>query len=97
VVNARFVKPLDEALILDLYKGCRAFITIEEGVLKGGFGSAVLEALEADGCMTRSPKPLKTLGLPNEFISFDKRKALLEKYGLSPHSIAEAVKQTLRK
>lgn len=97
VVNARFIKPLDETLILDLYQRCRAMITVEEGVLKGGFGSAVLEVLEADGCLLNKPKPVKRLGLPCEFIAFDKRRSLLEKYGLNPHSIASAVKEALHK
>lgn len=97
VVNARFVKPLDETLLLNLYRRCRALITIEEGVLKGGFGSAVLEALEADGCILKGPKPLKCLGLPSEFITFDKRKILLENYGLTARGIAGAAKEALGK
>ncbi len=97
VVNARFIKPLDEALVLELYKRCRVFVTIEEGVLRGGFGSAVLETLEADGCMAKSPRPIKCLALPNEFVTFDKRRSLLEKYGLSPIGIASAVKEALHR
>ncbi len=97
VVNARFVKPLDETLILDLYQRYPALITVEEGVLKGGFGSAVLELLEADGCIFKTPKLVKSLGLPCEFITFDKRENLLEKYGLSPRAIARAVKDALQK
>ena len=96
VVNARFVKPLDETLLLSLYQKCRAFITVEEGVLKGGFGSAVLEALETDGCLLKKPKPVKILALPSEFITFDKRKDLLEKYGLSSSGIVRAVHEVLK-
>ena len=97
VVNARFVKPLDETLIFELYSRCRAFLTIEEGVLKGGFGSAVLEVLEAGGRLHQAHNTFKRLGLPNEFITFDKRKDLLEKYGLGPLKIAAAAKEALRK
>lgn len=97
VVNSRFIKPLDETLILKLYGRCGALITAEEGVLKGGFGSAVLEALEADGCLSKDPKPVRSLGLPCEFITFDKRSALLEKYGLTSRGIAAAVKEALGK
>jgi 1-deoxy-D-xylulose-5-phosphate synthase len=97
VINARFIKPLDEALIIDLYHRYPALITVEEGVLKGGFGSAVLEALEADGYIFKKAKPVKSLGLPCEFIAFDKRKSLLEKYGLTPRHIARSVKETLNK
>jgi 1-deoxy-D-xylulose-5-phosphate synthase len=96
VVNARFAKPLDESLIVDLYKRCRAVVTIEEGVLKGGFGSAVLEALAADGCLSACPKPIVTLGLPNDFVTFDKRAALLERYKLTPLGIAEAGRRILK-
>jgi len=96
VVNARFVKPLDETLIKELYRQCRAFVIVEEGVLHGGFGSAVLEALNTDGLLTQHPKPVRCLGLPNSFITFDKRKALLDRYGLNALSIAEAAKQALR-
>jgi 1-deoxy-D-xylulose-5-phosphate synthase len=95
VVNVRFVKPLDETLILDLYGRCRALITVEEGVLKGGFGSAVLELLESSGRLNADPKPVKCLGLPNAFITFDSRPALLEKYGLAPRPIAEAARGLL--
>jgi 1-deoxy-D-xylulose-5-phosphate synthase len=94
VVNARFIKPLDESLILDLYHRYPAMITVEEGVLKGGFGSAVLEVLDGDGAKL---KIVKSLGLPSEFITFDKRKSLLERYGLSARKIAESVKGALRR
>ncbi|OIO36795.1 MAG: 1-deoxy-D-xylulose-5-phosphate synthase [Candidatus Omnitrophica bacterium CG1_02_44_16] len=97
VVNARFVKPLDETLVFELYDRCRAFLTIEEGVLKGGFGSAVLEVLETGSRLHEARKTFKRLGLPNEFITFDKRKALLEKYGLNPRQIAAAAKEALQK
>ncbi|MFH0877729.1 MAG: 1-deoxy-D-xylulose-5-phosphate synthase [Candidatus Omnitrophota bacterium] len=97
VVNARFAKPLDESLILDLYQRSRTVVTVEEGTLKGGFGSAVLETLEEDGCLFKNPKPVRCLGLPSEFIAFDKRSSLLEKYGLTPQKIAGVVRQSLGK
>ncbi len=96
VVNARFIKPLDETLIVDLYRRCKALVTVEEGVIKGGFGSAVLEALETGGHIHNERKPVKCLGLPSEFITFDNRKSLLEKYGLSAQKIAESVKRVLQ-
>lgn len=95
VVNARFVKPMDESLILDLYSKCRALVVIEEGVVRGGFGSAVLEVLEKNGVLYKDPKPLKCLGLPGEFITFDKRRALLDRCGLNPSSIVTCVKELL--
>jgi 1-deoxy-D-xylulose-5-phosphate synthase len=95
VVNARFIKPLDESLIVRLYEQCGAFVTIEEGVLKGGFGSAVCEVLQSEGVLLKKPKPVKCLGLPSEFITFDKRSALLDKFGLSALKIAKSVKELI--
>jgi 1-deoxy-D-xylulose-5-phosphate synthase len=97
VVNARFVKPLDETLVRELYMQCSALVVVEEGVVRGGFGSAVLETLNAGGLLGQHPKPIRCVGLPDEFITFDKRKALLDRYGLNTLSIVEAVKQTLAK
>lgn len=95
VVNARFAKPLDESLILRLYSQTRALVTIEEGVLPGGFGSGVLEALNREGLIAREGKPVKCLGLPSKFIPFGKRQELLKEYGLSPQAVVSAVKEAL--
>ena len=53
VINARFAKPLDRALILDQARGKKLVVTLEESVATGGFGSAVLEALTASGARRR--------------------------------------------
>ncbi len=97
VINARFAKPVDESLVLDLYNRFPALITIEEGVLKGGFASAVLEVLQSDGALFKRPKPVKCLGLPCEFITFARRAALLEKYGLCAQRIADVARKALSK
>ncbi len=97
LVNARFAKPVDEALVKELYQQCGALVIVEEGVVRGGFGSAVLETLSASGLLTEDPKPVRCLGLPNEFIGFDKRKALLDRYGLSASSVADTVKHALNR
>lgn len=52
VVNARFVKPLDEAMLRDVARSARAIITVEDNTVVGGFGSAVLEFLNAEGIKT---------------------------------------------
>ena len=65
VVNARFVKPLDTATILPLAERIGKVITIEDGVIMGGFGSAVLEALAAAGIANVQ---VTNLGIPDEFI-----------------------------
>jgi len=97
VVNARFAKPMDETLIQELYQQCGALVIVEEGAVRGGFGSAVLEMLSASGLLSKSPKPVRCLGLPNEFITFDKRKALLDRYGLNALSVADTAKHALDK
>lgn len=97
VVNARFVKPLDEALMLEVYRKCRVLLTVEEGVLAGGFGAAVLETYAQNNCFYKMPKPIKCCGLPSEFITFDRRSSLLEQYGLSACALAAAAKTLFEK
>ncbi|WP_102125072.1 1-deoxy-D-xylulose-5-phosphate synthase [Deinococcus planocerae] len=63
VVNARFVKPLDEAMLREVAGKARALITVEDNTVVGGFGSAVLEALSGMGLRT----PVRVLGIPDEF------------------------------
>ena len=74
VVNARFVKPLDQMLLRQMATQCHALVTIEEGMVAGGFGSAVSEALETIGLHT---VPLLRIGLPDQFIEHGKRAELL--------------------
>lgn len=84
VVNSRFVKPLDAPLFKALGKNSKLIFTVEEGIIDGGFGSAVSEA--AGFSVIR-------MGLPCEFITQGKRGMLLEKYGLTPEGIAEKIRQ----
>lgn len=87
VVNARFVKPLDEKLIMDLAKRCKYLVTVEENVLRGGFGSAVLELIKEKGLNVN----VKCLGLPDKFIEHGKREELLAMHGLNAESIADKI------
>jgi 1-deoxy-D-xylulose-5-phosphate synthase len=87
VVNARFVKPLDEELILKLANEADKIVTVEEGILDGGFGSAVSDLLIDHGIN----KPIKRLGLPDKFIEHGKRSEILDLYGLTPEKIASAL------
>jgi 1-deoxy-D-xylulose-5-phosphate synthase len=91
VINARFVKPLDRELILQAARDSGLLVTIEEGVLEGGFGSAVLELLAEEKV---SVKTLR-LGLPSKFIEHGKRADILDSYGLSPEKIYQAIKNAL--
>ena len=92
VVNARFVKPLDEELILSAVKSAKKVITVEEGMLEGGFGSAILELLSERGIHI----PVCRMGLPSKFIEQGKREELLETYGLTPKGIYEKCLATLK-
>ena len=88
VINARFVKPLDTELILELAKTARHLVTLEENCLMGGFGSAVWETINAAGQV--GPKVLR-LGLPDCFVEQGTRAELLECLRLDPAGIAEQV------
>ena len=88
VVNARFIKPLDEKLFLSIANTASYLVTVEENSLIGGFGSAVLESLNSAGCCV--PKILR-LGLPDSFVEQGSRDELLKCTGLDPQGIADSV------
>jgi 1-deoxy-D-xylulose-5-phosphate synthase len=87
VVNARFVKPLDEERILSLAEEIRRFLTVEENALQGGFGSAVLELL-AEKHLTRIA--CKRLGIPDTFVEHGTQEILRHKYGIDAEGIFQA-------
>lgn len=86
VLNARYAKPLDEELMISLAEEADKIVTVEEGVLDGGFGSAVVELLIDKGIQ----KPVKRIGLPSAFIEHGARNKILEMYGLTAEKIASA-------
>lgn len=87
LVNMRFVKPLDEELLLQLGAGKKLLVTLEENVLAGGFGSAVAEFL-----LDRElPAGLLRFGLPDAFVEQGSRPELLELVGLTPEAVASKV------
>ena len=90
VVNCRFVKPLDEKLICSLVSEIPRIITVEEHVLKGGFGTAVAECLVDNGL---SGYRIKRLGIGDTFVEHGNQKLLIKKYGLDAAGIAFAAKQ----
>ncbi len=89
VANMRFVKPLDLDLIKSLAESHDYFVTIEDGAIQGGAGSACLEALAALGIN----KPLLQLGLPDEFIEHGDYQLLMTKCGLDVEGIANSIKK----
>ncbi len=95
VINARFVKPLDEELILEWGRRCGAVVTAEDGCLAGGFGSAVAE-LFVDRGLSREIK-LARLGYPDEYVEHGTPQELLDMYKLNPAGIAAAASALLKK
>lgn len=93
VINARFVKPLDADLILKAATEHEALITVEEGYLAGGFGSAVIELLEENGL--QDAVKVARLGVPDEIVTHGDQKVLLGQYGLDAEGIAAKVEATL--
>lgn len=86
VINARFIKPLDAALLAKLADRCQALVTVEEHVAAGGFGSAVLETLNAAGLRTDH---VLSLALPDHFPTHGDSDALRARYGLNAPAIAD--------
>lgn len=93
VINARFVKPLDAEMILKAAAEHEAIITVEEGYLAGGFGSAVIELLEENGL--QDSVKVARLGVPDEIVTHGDPKVLLGQYGLDAEGIAAKVEATL--
>jgi 1-deoxy-D-xylulose-5-phosphate synthase len=89
VVNMRFIKPLDEELILQLATRHRALVTLEENVTAGGAGSAVGELLAAEGVAM----PLMHIGIPDRFIEHGSREDCLAAAGLDFASVSGAVER----
>ena len=87
VANMRFVKPLDVDLIKSLASDHDYFVTVEDGAIQGGAGSACLEALSAMGIN----KPLLQLGIPDEFIEHGDYKLLMAKCGLDVEGIHQSI------
>jgi len=89
VANMRFVKPLDDALVLKLAREHDALVTVEEGAIMGGAGSAVLECLARAGIAM----PLLQLGLPDEFIDHGDPAKLLGLLGLDAAGIEQSIQR----
>ena len=87
VVNMRFVKPLDHALVAELARTHDALVTVEEGCIMGGAGSAVLESLQAAGLVI----PVLQLGLPDEFVEHGDPVKLMALCGLDAAGIEQSI------
>jgi 1-deoxy-D-xylulose-5-phosphate synthase len=93
VVNARFVKPLDEELLCSLAKDSQRVITVEENALQGGFGSAILELFEEKGI---SGIQVKRIGIPDNFVEHGSQGYLRHKYGVDAEGILMAAEELLK-
>jgi 1-deoxy-D-xylulose-5-phosphate synthase len=92
VVNARFIKPLDRELICSLAKNCDHLFTVEENVLQGGFGSAVLELLAEEQIFG---VPVTRLGFPDKYIEQGEQAELRALHGLDAEGITAAIRKAL--
>ncbi len=94
VVNARFIKPLDEKMLKTIFKSNLPILTIEEAVLKGGFGSAILEKAHQDGYMNHS---IKCMGIPDVFIEQGSVDLLMKEIGLTTKDVVKTMSDLLPK
>jgi 1-deoxy-D-xylulose-5-phosphate synthase len=92
VVNARFIKPLDDDLITRFCKPFSTVITVEEGSLAGGFGSAVMERAQELGI---SDVRFHRVGIPDEYVHHGAQDVLRAQYDLHPEGIAKRVREML--
>lgn len=93
VVNARFIKPLDERLLSTIISKNIPIITVEEGILQGGFGSSILEFASDHGFNTQ----ITRLGIPDEFIDHGGVSELLNEIGLTADRIVQTIKKLSQK
>ncbi|ADK85292.1 deoxyxylulose-5-phosphate synthase [Desulfarculus baarsii DSM 2075] len=91
VVNARFVKPLDDELICQLAQRCGRVVTVEENMLAGGFGAAVLEALAAHGLRPKT----RLIGVNDRYVEHGAQGKLRQRLGLTPEAVAAAARALL--
>src|SRR5262249_11539936 len=92
VINARFAKPLDRQTLLRAVEDLPLVVTVEEGTLEGGFGSALLEAANPAGLDTRH---VIRLGIPDSFVEHAERGELFAELGLDVNGICRTVREAL--
>ncbi len=94
LVNARFIKPLDENLLKKLANKFNLIITVEDGALDCGFGSAILEFYEKENLLGKAR--IIRAGFPDQFIPAGKREKLFDIYGLNASFLAKRIKKLLQ-
>ena len=93
VINCRFIRPMDEEYLTSIIKKFDKIITVEEGVINGGFGSGISEWLTDINFSGN----IKRIGIPNEFITHGNRDILLKEIGLDKSGIIQNIKEFLSK
>jgi len=93
VVNARFIKPMDTRVLEDILKTHEYIVTMEDGVLNGGFGSSVVEYVVDNN----HKNVIKRFGIPDRFIEHGKINQLEESLGLSGEKISEDLERLLKR
>lgn len=91
VVNMRFIKPLDEAMVLHMAQTHDYLVTVEENAVQGGAGAAVMECLQSHGVV----KAIRCLGLPDRFIDHGKHETMLADCGLDETGIRLAIEKLI--
>lgn len=89
IVNARFIKPLDNELLWQILQGHQVVVTIEDGTIIGGFGSAIAEFMVQNNFKNK----LKILGIPDKFIEHGSQEELHSLLGLNPDGIAKTIEK----
>ncbi|MCM3022817.1 1-deoxy-D-xylulose-5-phosphate synthase [Heyndrickxia ginsengihumi] len=92
VVNARFIKPMDEAMLLSILNTGMPILTVEEAILQGGFGSAVIEFAHDHAFYQQV---IDRIGIPDQFIEHGSVKDLLQEIGLTAESIVHKIQNIL--
>jgi 1-deoxy-D-xylulose-5-phosphate synthase len=87
LINPRFIKPMDTAVIEPYARQCRVLCTFEDHVLMHGFGAAVIEHLHTQGIHT----PVERIGWPDEFVEHGKPDTLRALHGLTPEAAVEKI------
>jgi 1-deoxy-D-xylulose-5-phosphate synthase len=90
--DMRFVKPLDEEMLHEVFTKFNKIITVEDGTVVGGFGSAILEFMNANGYSSE----VKIIGIPDAIIEHGTPKELYNEVGLDANHIAEAIREMIK-
>ncbi len=91
VVDMRWVKPMDEARVLELARSCELIVTLEDNAIAGGAGAGVLELLQREAVLV----PVLNLGLPDDFVEHGKREEQLAWVGLDAEGVLASIQKYL--